>query len=68
MSFNNRSGDSLEIIERDATSRKIGSWKFDCCNLKLANGIIGYLISKYGFAPRFKEEKKDDFLNMDMNL
>ena len=67
MSLNNNQGDNFEIIERDSTARKIGTWKFDCSNFKLANGIIGYIINKYGFKPLINKPK-DDFLNMDMNL
>ena len=69
--FNNRHGDSLEIIERDGTSRKVGSWKFQVCNIKLANNIIGFLINKYGFNPKLKMEEdsqEKDFLKQDMNL
>lgn len=67
MGFGNKSGDSIEIIERDGTSRKISTWKFDCANLKLANNIMGYLIQKYGFSPVIRQSK-DDFLQQDMNL
>lgn len=55
----NGEGDILEINERDATMRKIGSWKFNISDKKLGNSILSYLIRKYDLNP-FSNSLKED--------
>jgi len=52
--FYNKSGDFIEIIVRDSTLKKIGSWKFNTADRDLAAGIFKHLESKYGFVPTIK--------------
>lgn len=66
-------GDVIEIIERDASSQKVGSWKFNTMDTKLANRILGSLIKKYNLAPDTKQvdetqtEKKNPFLDLNVD-
>ena len=77
MSINyNKTGDIIEIVERDASSAKVGRWCFNVNDKKLANRILSNLINKYGFSPEINpaesvaelEKKKADWLKMDVKL
>ena len=74
MSINyNKTGDIIEIIERDATSQKVGSWKFNVNDKKLGNNILSHLMNKYGFSPEIKpnefvKKEEKDWLKMDVKL
>lgn len=53
---------------------KVGTWKFNANDKKLASGIFTFLQNKYGFSPEIKPEDnvkskddKDDFLNMNVD-
>jgi hypothetical protein len=71
----NRSGDVIEIIERDASNSKVGSWKFNTADKKLANSVLSRLLKKYNFHPEIapeesinaKEKDKMEFLNLDVD-
>lgn len=72
--FYQKNGDIIEIIVRDATMCKVGTWKFNANDKKLASGIFTFLQNKYGFSPEIKPEDnvkskddKDDFLNMNVD-
>ena len=55
MSINyNKTGDIIEIIVRDGTLRKVGSWKFNTSDTELASGILKHIQRKYGFTPEIK--------------
>ena len=62
----NGDGDVLEIKEFDATMRKVGSWKFNTRDRKLANSILSYIIKKYDFNPNMKmaEESKAEGIDL----
>ncbi len=49
--FDNRHGDVVEIIIRDNNLKKIGTWKFNTTDKKLAVGILNHIEKKYGFKP-----------------
>lgn len=71
--FYNRSNDLIEIVERDATNQKTGSWKFNVADKKLANKILSHLIQKYGFKPEITPEesvnsKKKDWIDINVKL
>lgn len=53
----NKSGDIIEIIVRDGTLKKVGTWKFNTADRELAAGIFKHLQSKYGFSPTIKPEE-----------
>ena len=72
----NKTDDIIEIIVRDASMRKVGTWKFNTADTELGAGILRHLQRKYGFSPEIKpnenvkgkeEKKKEDksFLDMD---
>jgi len=64
MGLDYSNGDVIEIVIRDTTGRKTGSWKFNAADVKLGSGIINHILDKYGF----KENKKElDFLDMKAN-
>jgi hypothetical protein len=50
----NKSGDVIEITVRDATMRKVGTWKFNTADRELGEGIFRHLQSKYGFTPTIR--------------
>jgi hypothetical protein len=70
-----KSGDVIEIIVRDSTMRRVGTWKFNVADRELGFGILKHIRDKYGFEPEVKpndsvgemkkEEKKVDWLDMD---
>lgn len=68
----NRQGDVIEIIIRDSTFKKVEVHKFNSSDIKVANKVLGYIASKYGYKPLISHEdsinNKDanDFLNMDV--
>ena len=75
-----RNGDVVEIVIKDSTMRKIGSWKFNTADKKLGERIMKDLEDKYGFRPEISnkesvneiqknkvkeiEEEEIDWLNM----
>ena len=72
--YSNTRGEIVEIIIRDASLSKTGSWKFNAADKRNADKIMSFICSKYGFNPKTdstqqtdKEKKDDDFLNMDVN-
>ena len=71
MSINyNRSGDIIEILERDATGAKVGSWKFNVNDKKLANSIFAYILKKYNFKPEISPyaKPKEDGSGIDLDV
>jgi len=50
----NKSGDVIEITVRDATMKKVGTWKFNVADRELGAGIFKHLQNKYGFTPEIK--------------
>jgi hypothetical protein len=62
----NGEGDVLEIKEFDATMRKVGSWKFNTRDKKLANNILSYIIKKYEFNPNIKIAEEDKDIGIDL--
>lgn len=49
-----KNGDVIEITIRDATRKKMGSWKMNVCDTELCRGVFNYLQRKYGFEPTIK--------------
>ena len=53
----NKSGDVIEITVRDATLKKVGTWKFNTADRELGEGIFRHLQRKYGFSPTIKPDE-----------
>jgi hypothetical protein len=63
-----KTGETIEIIVRDNTHKKLDTFKFNIADKHLARGILSHIQKKYGFSPEISPDESIDELERLRNM